>query len=104
MVKEERYGGELPVGEAILVPTGHKKISRMIVAPTMKTPRNITGTDNVFLATRAALLCSLEAGPPLEGVGFPGMGTGIGAMDPFEAAGQMCRAFVEVVKTAMRPD
>jgi O-acetyl-ADP-ribose deacetylase (regulator of RNase III) len=98
----ERFKGELPVGHAIAVPTGHKTITRLIVAPTMTTPRRIRGTQNVYLATRAALTCALQAQPPIARLGMPGMGTGVGGMDPSESAEQMCRAFVEVIKPKKR--
>jgi len=98
----QRFGGEIPVGQAFIVPTDHKKIPRLVVAPTMKTPQNIQGTDNVYRATRAALECSIQAEPPIERLGIPGMGTGIGKMDPFESAQQMLRAYVEVLKPKLR--
>jgi O-acetyl-ADP-ribose deacetylase (regulator of RNase III) len=103
-VIQDRYGGELPVGSAFLAPTNHQRITHMIVAPTMKTPRNIVGTDNVYQATKAALLCAQEANPPLERLGVPGMGTGVGGMDSFDAAGQMLKAFLEVLKPGFRTD
>jgi O-acetyl-ADP-ribose deacetylase (regulator of RNase III) len=92
-VIKKRYRGELPVGDAFAVFTGHRRITRLIVAPTMKTLKNIGRTENVYLATRAALLCALEAWPPIKMLGFPGMGTGAGRMDPFECAEQMLRAY-----------
>lgn len=98
MVIEQRFGGEIPVGEAFIVPTGHGRITRVIVAPTMKTPRDIRGTDNVYRATKAALTCSLGADPPIERLGIPGMGTGIGRMDPHDSARQVLRAALEVMK------
>lgn len=87
---DECHGGELPIGEALIIPTKHAKIRRMIAAPTMQTPRSIRGTDNVRRATQAALrAASRAANPPIARLGFPGMGTGVGRMDPFESAEQM---------------
>jgi O-acetyl-ADP-ribose deacetylase (regulator of RNase III) len=87
---EQRHGGELPVGEALVVPTKHAKIRRMIAAPTMLTPRSIQGTDNVRHATLAALRAAGRVvNPAIARLGFPGMGTGVGRMDPFAAAEQM---------------
>ena len=37
------------------------------------------------------------ADPPINALGIPGMGTGIGRMDSTESAEQMRRAFVEVM-------
>lgn len=91
---EERHAGDLPIGEALVIPTKHGRIRRMIAAPTMATPRSIRGTDNVERATLAALRAASRVGnPPIERLGFPGMGTGVGRMDPFESAEQMLAAF-----------
>jgi O-acetyl-ADP-ribose deacetylase (regulator of RNase III) len=88
--------GELPVGEALVVPTGHAKIKRMIAAPTMRTPQNIRGTDNVLRATLAALrVAAAVHEPAIARLGMPGMGTGVGRMDPFDAAEQMFEAWMQ---------
>ena len=92
----ERWQGLLPVGEALVVPTGHMRFSRLVVAPTMETPRGIEGTDNVYRATCAALRAAV-ASASIERLAFPGMGTGVGRMDPDDAAEQMRRAIVEVI-------
>jgi O-acetyl-ADP-ribose deacetylase (regulator of RNase III) len=93
----KRYeNGELPVGEALCVPTGHARIKRMIAAPTMRTPQNIRGTDNVFRATLAALRVAGALREPEVGrLGMPGMGTGVGRMDPHDAAEQMFDAWMQ---------
>jgi O-acetyl-ADP-ribose deacetylase (regulator of RNase III) len=96
---EARYAGAMPVGAAALVPTGHPRITRLVVAPTMDTPRPIVGTDHAYVATRAALTCARDAGS-IACLGLPGMGTGIGRMDPDESASQMQRAIVEVLQPA----
>ena len=94
---ERRYAdGELPVGEAIVVPTGHSSIKRMIAAPTMRTPQNIRGTDNIRRATLAALRAAAALkNPVVERLGMPGMGTGVGRMDPHDAAEQMFEAWMQ---------
>lgn len=94
---EQRYeDAELPVGEALVVQTGHAKIKRMIAAPTMRTPQNIRGTDNVRRAMLAALrVASGLQGPAIARLGVPGMGTGVGRMDPFDAAEQMFDAWTQ---------
>jgi O-acetyl-ADP-ribose deacetylase (regulator of RNase III) len=99
-VIREQFDGELPVGSAFAVPTGHSKITRLIVAPTMRTPRIIVETDNVYRATKAAFSCALAVDPPISRLGLPGMGTGVGCMDPSVSAEQMLQAFLEV----MTPD
>jgi O-acetyl-ADP-ribose deacetylase (regulator of RNase III) len=88
-------GGELPVGSAIAVPTGHTDIAWVIAAPTMRVPESVAGTMNVYAACRAALRLALERG--VERLGLPGMGTGFGRMHPVVSAGQMRRAIAEVM-------
>lgn len=48
--------GELPVGQAVIVPTGHASIPFLVSAPTMRVPSSIAKTLNVYLAFRAALI------------------------------------------------
>lgn len=96
-VIKDKFGGELPVGKAVIIPTGHRRITRLVAAPTMRTPMRIVGTQNVYLAMKAALECALEAEPEIQKLGVPGMGTGVGGMDPYESAEQMCKAFVEIM-------
>jgi O-acetyl-ADP-ribose deacetylase (regulator of RNase III) len=102
-VIQNQYKGEIPVGSAFAVSTGHPKITRLIVAPTMRTPRPIHGTENVYLATRAALLCALDQDPPMHVLGFPGVGTGVGGMDPFESAEQMLKAYKTAFQETAAP-
>lgn len=90
-----KWGGELPVGQAALLSTGDSRIKQIIFAPTMRTPTRIDTPEVIFFATRAALVCALGAELPIARLGFPGMGTGIGALDPFESARQMKRALQE---------
>lgn len=93
----ERRGGELAVGEALIVPTGDGWIPRLVVAPTMRTPRPLAGAEPVYLATRAALTCAREATDPvIERLGIPGMGTGVGRLDPFASAAAIRRAVDEL--------
>ena len=89
-VIRNKFSGELPVGKAVIIPTSHHRIKRMIAAPTMRTPVRIEGTQNVYLAMKAALECAFKAKPPIQRLGIPGLGTGIGGMDPNDAAEQMC--------------
>ena len=96
-VIEARFQGELPIGEATLLSTGHSRIKQIIFAPTMRTPSIIDDPNVVYLATKAALRSALAAPIPIERLGFPGMGTGIGRLDPFESANQMKRAILEVL-------
>jgi O-acetyl-ADP-ribose deacetylase (regulator of RNase III) len=99
---DKRFAGELPVGQALIVPTGNKRFPHLISAPTMRIPSPIEGTLNVYLAFRAALLAvdhhNREAKSPIRSIASPGLGTGIGAVPPARAAKQMRAAYSAVVE------
>jgi O-acetyl-ADP-ribose deacetylase (regulator of RNase III) len=94
------FHGELPVGQAMIVPTGHKTVPYLVAAPTMRIPDKIDHTVNAYLAFRAALLAVLahnEANTAtIRSLGAPALGTGIGAMPIARAAHQMHAAYVSV--------
>jgi O-acetyl-ADP-ribose deacetylase (regulator of RNase III) len=97
----EAYGGELPVGSAVIVPTYHAAIPWCISAPTMRVPRDVADTVNAYLAFRAALRAVLEhnAGgrPRIERVLCPGLGTAVGRMPVGRCARQMRAAWDRVL-------
>lgn len=99
-VKEEiaktTHYNELLVGDSLVVPTGDNSIPNLIVAPTMRVPMHLTGTANAYLAFRAALGIAKRRG--FESVLSPGMGTGVGNLDPEVAASQMRLAYIEVIR------
>ena len=74
---------ELPVGEALIVPTGHTGIPWLISAPTMRRPSVLHDGDPVRRSARAAMRAGLEQA--FASIAFPGMGTGTGRL-PFDAA------------------
>jgi O-acetyl-ADP-ribose deacetylase (regulator of RNase III) len=100
------HGGELLVGQADIVPTGHAAIPYLIAAPTMRVPTNLGECINPYLAARAVLLlvqhgrfsCGDLADQPVakyvRRVAFPGLGTGVGRVPPAMCAKQM-RAALE---------
>src|SRR5262245_56337437 len=103
----DRHHGELLVGAAEIVDTDHPRIPYVIAAPTMRVPMILRDTVNAYLAARAALLLirhgRFPAGP-LEGepissavdsVAFPGLGTGVGQVDPDTCARQVRAAIAE---------
>src|SRR5580692_11681697 len=75
------FHGELPVGQAMVVPTGHENIPYLVAAPTMRIPDKIGETVNVYLAFRAALLAVLaqnDRSPnSIKTLRFPALGTGV---------------------------
>lgn len=86
-----RPEGFLPVGASELIETGHKKIPYLILAPTMLHPE-IIPAYNVFRAFRAALRCIKDHKLNYP-VYSPGFGTGVGNVDPDEAAKMMFEAY-----------
>lgn len=95
------HHGEIPIGQAVIVPTSRPEIPWCISAPTMRTPAGVASTLNAFLATRAALQAVLAhnaAGlPPITTILCPGMGTGVGHMPPGRCARQMRAAWDRTV-------
>jgi O-acetyl-ADP-ribose deacetylase (regulator of RNase III) len=91
--------GELLVGEAVVVPTGHPGIPWLICAPTMRVPMIAKTTVNSYLAMKAVLVAAKahEAVPSIRTIAIPGLATGVGKMIPVTAARQMHAAYVEVV-------
>jgi len=97
----EKHYGELPVGQAVVVPTGHKAIPFLVSAPTMRVPSSIGRTPNVYLAFRAALIAVLthnvSTNTPICSLLVPGLGTGVGEVPPERAARQMRFAYNAIV-------
>lgn len=92
----QKYCGEQPVGTAIIVPTGNKTHPWLAHTPTMRVPRNIYGTDNVYNAMRAMLIAVKKDGM-IDTVLCPGFGTATGKMPPDVAAWQMYCAYKSVM-------
>ena len=104
----ERHHGEIPVGAAEMVPTGHARWPRLVVAPTMRIPESVAHTLNAYIAFRAVLLAVRRHNAdnptePIRTLLVPGLCTGIGAMDPRRCAGQMRMAFDQVSRPARIP-
>ena len=91
--------GELLVGEALILPTGDATTPWLISAPTMRVPMILRQSINPYLAMKAILLAALahDDEPSIGSVAIPGLGTGVGRMDPMTAAAQMWQAYREVV-------
>ncbi len=79
------------VGDAIITGAGRLKAKYVIHAPTMERPAMRISVDNVEKAVRAALRKMVEAG--IREAAFPGMGTGVGGVNPREAA----RVMIETI-------
>ena len=99
----EQFGGELPVGQAVIVQTGDAAIAYLVSAPTMREPEDVSGTQNAYLAFRAVLRAVHSHNDNLAGTGAtrirtvlcPGLATGTGKMPVDVCAAQMRRAYDE---------
>lgn len=87
--------GELLVGCAEAIPTFNSKIPYVIAAPTMRVPMIIKDTINPYLAARAALRVAVNM--DFKHVAFPGLGTGVGRVDPDICARHMRAAIDHVL-------
>jgi O-acetyl-ADP-ribose deacetylase (regulator of RNase III) len=100
------HNGELLVGCAEIVSTGHERIPWIISAPTMRVPMRLANTVNPYLATRAALLLQREGAVRenkrmnlkishfVKSIAFPGLGTGVGGVSP-EVCARQIRAAID---------
>jgi len=102
------YLGEQPVGTAFVLETGHAEVPLLVHAPTMRVPASIEGTDNVYRATRAALLAvhhhARARDAEVESVVFPAFGCGFGRVVADEAARQMVAAWKLFLEPPYPPD
>lgn len=103
------HGGELPVGEALVVPTGEPAPAWLISAPTMREPGEQLPPDTVhpYLAAKAVFtLWSTGTVETADGtyalrdviatIAMPGLGTGVGGVAPETCAHQVAAAWDEV--------
>ncbi|RLK60096.1 macro domain-containing protein [Actinokineospora cianjurensis] len=97
------HGGELPIGEALIVPTGAKRPAWLITAPTMKEPAQALAAETVhpYLAARAVFRLwrdgVFDNGAPVRAtvgtIAMPGLGTGVGGVPPHVCARQLAAAW-----------
>jgi O-acetyl-ADP-ribose deacetylase (regulator of RNase III) len=90
----KEYAAGVPVGKALVIPTGDTDIPHLISAPTMVVPGPVPKSRNAFLAFRAALIVAREHG--FASLLCPGLCTLTGRMDAVESARQMREAWAEV--------
>jgi len=108
-VIRERHYGELLVGAAEIVETGHTSVPYLIAAPMMRVPMVLKDSVNPYLAMRAALLLVKHGvltdgarrgdtvGDAVRMVAVPGLGTGVGVVGPNTCARQMRAAIDDVL-------
>jgi O-acetyl-ADP-ribose deacetylase (regulator of RNase III) len=101
--------GEIIVGQADVVETGHQQIPYLIFAPTMRVPMNLHETVNPYLAARAIFLLvmhgSFQSGKfagqkisaHIKNIAFPGLGTGVGKVNSNTCARQVRSAIDDIL-------
>jgi len=98
-----RHHGELPVGCAEIVATGHARWPWLVAAPTMRVPESVANSLNAYLAFRATLLACARHEPRITSLVCCGLATGIGNMEPTRCAAQMRIAYKHVRDPARIP-
>lgn len=102
---QNNYHGELLVGQSTIIETDDFEIPFLIATPIMRIPMVLYNTVNAYLAMKAALRTvvygTLEDGEELRAyvrkIAVPGMGTGMGHMEPRVSAWQIRCAYDEVL-------
>lgn len=87
----------IAVGAAVVTTAGQLWAKHVIHAPTMEEPGEKVGVENVRRATRAALIAAARY--EFETIALPGMGTGLGGVDPSDAS----RAIVDELRAHRQP-
>ncbi|HLU57609.1 MAG TPA: macro domain-containing protein [Pseudonocardia sp.] len=103
-------GGELPVGEAVIVPTGIERPAWLISAPTMSRPGQRLPKDGGAARAAAGAVLRLwrDGSLPDSGrvrdavrtIALPGLGTGVGGLSPEVCAQRVGEAIDEVLGQA----
>lgn len=95
--KEAMSLAPIAVGAAVVTNAGSLWAKHVIHAPTIEEPGKKVGVENVRRATRAALLAAAHHN--FDVIALPGMGTGLGGVDPSDAA----RAIVDELRAHRQP-
>ena len=101
----DQFGGEQPVGTCIILPA--PTLADLIAyCPTMRSPMDVQGTNNAYLAFRALMFECRRHRPRIGTVICSGFCTGVGAMPGPVAAAQMRMAWDAVFHgpSVPRPD
>jgi O-acetyl-ADP-ribose deacetylase (regulator of RNase III) len=101
-----KHHGELPIGSAEIIETGHAQWKYLISAPTMRVPEPIAFTLNPYLAFRAVLVAvenfnKNRGKREIDSLVCSGLGTGVGKVDAARCARQM-RAAYQVMQAPSR--
>lgn len=94
--REARKKAPVPVGSAVTTRAGRLKAKYVIHAPTMEKPAMKISPENVYEATRAALLEAEKLS--VECIAFPAMGAGVGGVPIERAVENMFKALKDLVE------
>lgn len=92
---QEKYFGELLVGQAELIETDFNEIPFCISAPTMRVPLILKDTVNIYLASKA-IFALLKKESRIKTVTISGLGTGVGQVPYDVCAKQMKQAYNDI--------
>jgi len=92
---QEKYFGEILVGQAELIETDFSEIPFCISAPTMRVPMILKETVNVYLASKA-IFNLLKKQDKIKTVTISGLGTGVGQLPYDLCAKQMKKAYDDI--------
>ncbi|MEM1639722.1 MAG: macro domain-containing protein [Desulfurococcaceae archaeon] len=90
---EAKKHAPIPIGEAVITSAGKLKCGNIIHAPTVDYPGSRSSFEQVYKATRAALIKAKQNG--LKSIAFPLMGAGVGGLKPVESISAMIKAIEE---------
>jgi len=92
---QRRPEEHLPLGAALIVPVTHARIRQVIVATTMISPEAVDA-QNAYRAMHAILRTAAANADRVQTVFCPGLCTGVGRVDPDEAARAMAKAYAQL--------
>jgi O-acetyl-ADP-ribose deacetylase (regulator of RNase III) len=96
------YRGEQPIGTCLMAPTTDPRCPWLAHCPTMRTPMDVSWTNNAYAAFLAALTSAEAHG--IQTLACSGLATRTGQMPPEVAARQMRFAFDIWSGPFIRPD
>lgn len=83
--------GYVPVGESVLVRTGHPRIPHLISSPTLVGANDKCRPQDAYYAMHGVLRILRENQGNIDEVYIPGLGTGVGELDPEASAEEMAK-------------
>ena len=96
-----RHGGELMVGEALVLCTGREQPTHLVYAPLYRIPEDLSRSYHVYYAFRGALRAAIgqcrDGGGGLRSLGSIALGAGSARVPPLRAARQMKAAYDAVL-------